>query len=264
MSGEASVLSSQQGMVVTLTLNRPALLNALDSEMAEVLRDAIKTVASNASARVLVLRGNGRSFCGGGDVAAMHAHRHDLPTFIEKTIDPFHACVLGLQRLPMPVIACAHGALAGGGFSLAMACDFVVAARSARFVVAYPKLGAPADGGLSFFLVSRLGSARGLEALTTGGQFTAAEALQLGLINRVADDDDLERATGEWVSQLLALAPQSLRELKGLVAAQSADALEAHLNREKAAFLRCAATPEFAARVAAFADKADKAHKRAG
>jgi 2-(1,2-epoxy-1,2-dihydrophenyl)acetyl-CoA isomerase len=261
MSDEASILFSQQGAVVTLTLNRPARLNALDSAMAEVLRGAIDAVVSNASARVLVLRGNGPSFCGGGDVTAMHANRHDLPSFIEQTITPFHACVLGLARLPMPVIACAHGALAGGGFSLAMACDFVVAARSARFVVAYPKLGAPADGGLSFFLVNRLGKARGLEALTTGGQFTSEQALQLGLVNRVVDDDDLQQATNAWVSELLALAPQSLRELKGLVAAQSVEALSSHLNCEKAAFLRCAATPEFAARVAAFAGKA---HRRAG
>lgn len=253
LSGAACVLSSQQGAVVTLTLNRPDRLNALDSEMATVLREAIADVHSNASARVLVLRGEGRSFCAGGDVAAMHAHRDDLPAFIENTIDPFHSCVLGLQRLPMPVIACANGALAGGGLSLAMACDFVVAARSARFVVAYPKLGAPADGGLSFFMVRRLGSARGLEALTTGGQFTAEQALQLGLVNRVADDADLQTSTAQWVAQLLALTPQSLRELKGLVAAQSSDALEVHLAREKAAFLRCAATPDFAARVAAFA-----------
>ncbi|UUZ62744.1 enoyl-CoA hydratase-related protein [Polaromonas sp. P1-6] len=86
-----------------------------------------------------------------------HACAHDeLPVFIEKTINPFHACILGLQRLPMPVLACVHGALAGGGFSLAMACDFVVTARSARFVVAYPRLGAPADGGLSFSWFSAL------------------------------------------------------------------------------------------------------------
>jgi 2-(1,2-epoxy-1,2-dihydrophenyl)acetyl-CoA isomerase len=258
MSGEASVLSSQLGTVVTLTLNRPDRLNALDSDMAGVLQVAIEAVKNNASARVLMLRGKGRSFCAGGDVAAMHAHRNDLPAFIEKTINPFHACVLGLQRLPMPVIACAHGALAGGGFSLAMACDFVIAARSVRFVVAYPKLGAPADGGLSFFMVRRLGSARALEALTSDGQFTAEQALQLGLVNRVADDADLQQAADQWAAELLALAPQSLRELKGLVAAQSAAALEAHLDREKAAFLRCAATPDFAARVAAFAEKAQK------
>lgn len=251
MSREPCVRSEQHGAVVTL--NRPDRLNALDSEMVGVLRDTIETIQKNASARVIVLRGEGRSFCAGGDVAAMHAHRDDLPAFIEKTIDPFHACILGLQGLPMPVVACAQGALAGGGFSLAMACDFVVAARTARFVVAYPKLGAPADGGLSFFLVQRLGSARGLDALTTGGQFSAEQALQLGLINRLADDDRLQQATDQWVGDMLALPEQSLRELKGLVAAQSAVALEAHLQREKAAFLRCAVTPDFAARVTAFA-----------
>ena len=255
MSSEQAVYSEQQGEVVTLTLNRPDRLNALDHEMAGVLLSAIEDIARTPSARVLVLRGEGKSFCAGGDVAAMQAHRNELPAFIEKTITPFHACILGLQRFPMPVVACAHGALAGGGFSLAMACDFVVATRSARFVVAYPKLGAPADGGLSFFLVQRLGAARGLEALTTKGQFDAETALRLGLVNRVVDDDRLAQETNQWVAEMLALPPQSLRELKTLVAVQSSTALQAHLQREKEAFLRCAATPDFAARVAAFAQK---------
>lgn len=255
MSSEQAVYSEQQGEVVTLTLNRPDRLNALDHEMAGVLLSAIEDIARTPSARVLVLRGEGKSFCAGGDVAAMQAHSNELPAFIEKTITPFHACILGLQRLPMPVVACAHGALAGGGFSLAMACDFVVATRSARFVVAYPKLGAPADGGLSFFLVQRLGAARGLEALTTKGQFDAETALRLGLVNRVVDDDRLAQETNQWVAEMLALPPQSLRELKTLVAVQSSTALQAHLQREKEAFLRCAATPDFAARVAAFTQK---------
>ncbi len=255
MNNELSVRLEQHGTVVTLTLNRPDRLNALDSEMATALLDAIERIEGNASVRVVVLRGEGRSFCAGGDVAAMHAHRDSLPAFIEKTINPFHACILSLQQLHKPVVACVHGALAGGGFSLAMACDFVVAARSARFVVAYPKLGAPADGGLSFFLVQRLGSARGLEALTTGGQFSAEQAFQLGLVNRLADEDSLLQVTEQWVGEMLALPEQSLRELKGLVAAQSAIGLEAHLLREKAAFIRCAATSDFAARVAAFSQK---------
>ena len=255
MSSDSCVRSEQHGAVEPLALNRPDRLKALDSEMASVLLQAINAIEKNTSARVVVLRGEGRSFCSGGDVAAMHAHKDELPTFIENTINPFHACILGLKRLSKPVVACAHGALAGGGFSLAMACDFVVAARTARFVVAYPKLGAPADGGLSFFLVQRLGSARGLEALTTGGQFSAEQALQLGLINRIADDELLQQTTDQWVSEMLVLPEQSLRELKGLVVSQSVITLEAHLQREKAAFLRCAATPDFAERVAAFAQK---------
>ena len=255
MSSTPSVLLSQSGSVVTLTLNRADRLNALDSEMACVLLEAIAAIEKNTTARLVVLRGEGRSFCAGGDVAAMYENRDDLPAFIDKTITPFHACVLAIQRLSAPVIACVHGALAGGGFSLAMACDFVVATRSARFVVAYPSLGAPADGGLSFFLVQRLGSARALEALTTGGQFTSGQALNLGLVNRLVEDDHLQRETDQWAADLLALPSQSLTELKALVKAQSIPALEVHLEREKSAFLRCAATDDFAARVASFSKK---------
>ncbi len=255
MNVEPCVKMDQVGSVVTLTLNRPEQLNALDTQMARVLLDKIETTANNPSARVVVLRGEGRSFCAGGDVGAMYTNRDNLPAFISDTIDAFHACVLGLQRLELPVIACAHGPIAGGGFSLAMACDLVVAARSARFVVAYSKLGAPADGGLSFFMAQRLGNARALEALTTGGQFTSEQALQMGLINRLVEDDRLEEETNEWVKQLLTLTDQSLRELKGLIAAQSIPALKVHLEREKSAFLRCAQTQDFQTRIASFVKK---------
>ena len=255
MSDEPSVNMAQIGAVVTLTLNRPEQLNALDTKMASLLLDKIEITSKNTSARLVILRAEGRSFCAGGDVAAMYANRNNIATFIENTINPFHACVLGLQRLRLPVIASVQGPVAGGGFSLAMACDLVVATRSARFVVAYSKLGAPADGGLSFFLVQRLGNARALDALTTGGQFTSEQALQRGLINRVVDDDRLQEETNAWGTQLLTLTDQSLRELKGLVTAQSIPALEAHLAREKAAFLRCAVTTDFQTRVASFAKK---------
>ncbi len=255
MNGDASVRLEVGGAIATLLLNRPARLNALDHHMAGDLRDAIEAVARRPGVRVVLLRGAGASFCAGGDVSAMEASRHDLPGFIEKTIDPFHAAIRGLRRLPMPVVACVHGAAAGGGFSMALACDFVIATRSARFVVAYPQLGAPADGGLSFQLTQRLGAARSLEALTVQGSFDAERALALGLVNTVVDDAALDASATRWAERLLALAPQSLMELKGLVNAQSDEALSAHLDREKAAFLRCAATPEFSARVSAFAQK---------
>jgi 2-(1,2-epoxy-1,2-dihydrophenyl)acetyl-CoA isomerase len=255
MNANSLILLQRAGEVATLVLNRPARLNALDHHMTANLRDAIAQIAVAPGVRVVVLRGNGASFCAGGDVAAMEESRHDLPGFIEKTIEPFHAAILALRRLPMPVVACVQGAAAGGGFSLAMCCDLVIAAASARFVVAYPQLGAPADGGLSFYLTQRLGAMRGLEALTIHGNFDAQRALSLGLINVVVDDAALESTAAQWAGKLLALAPQSLKELKGLVARQSDAALSAHLAHEKAAFLRCAATPEFSARVKAFAQR---------
>ena len=249
------VLSTLHNGIATLVLNKPSRMNAIDPDMAHALSDAVQQIADEGAARVVLLRGAGSAFCAGGDISAMEASQHDLPGFIERTIEPFHAAVLGLRRLPMPVMACVHGAAAGGGFSLALACDMVLAASSARFVVAYPKLGAPADGGLSFSLTQRLGPVRGFEMLTIGSACDARQALALNLVNGVVDDDDLETAANEWARKLMALTPQSLQELKGLVAAQSIDAFAAHLVREKAAFLRCAATPEFAARVTAFIQK---------
>ncbi len=239
--------------VVTLTLRRPAALNALDLLTFDALRAAVDQVAALPQARVLVLRGEGRSFCGGGDVAAMHAQRADLPAFIERMIDSFHGIVMALNRLPLPVIASVHGAVAGGGISLALACDLVIAARGTRFVTAYAQLGGSPDGGLSFRLVQRMGAARAFEVLSVRSTFDAEEAWHLGLINRIADADRLDDEAHRWARELAAMAPQSLREIKQLTAVQVHDALQTHLLREKQAFLRCAATPEFGARVATFA-----------
>jgi 2-(1,2-epoxy-1,2-dihydrophenyl)acetyl-CoA isomerase len=251
------ILFDRDGELITITLNRPASLNAIDLPLALALHEAIEAAAEacSAGARVLLLRGAGRSFCGGGDVAAMHAHRADLPGFIGRIIDAFHLGIMALARLPIPVVAGVHGAVAGGGFSLALAADLVVATRSTRFVVAYPQLGAPADGGLSFRLAQRLGAKQGLAALTLHGRMNADEALAFGLINRVVDAERADDEALQWAHGLVALPPQSVNELKGLVAAQSLVALEEGLAREKAAFLRCAATADFAARVEAFVNK---------
>jgi 2-(1,2-epoxy-1,2-dihydrophenyl)acetyl-CoA isomerase len=262
MNDADAVLLESDGKVVTITLNRPDSLNSINYQMALELRRAIDRVAdeiagdvSECRARVVVLRGSGPSFCGGGDVAAMYEHRDDLLAFIDRMIDSFHGSVLALARLPVPVIASVRGAVAGGGFSLAMACDLVIAARNTRFVVAYPKLGSPADGGLSFQLTQRLGSKQGLEMLTLHGILTVEKALALRLINRIVDGDSADVEAQAWARELQSIPEQSVNELKGLVAVQSYCGLEAHLAREKAAFMRCAATPDFAERVAIFALK---------
>lgn len=247
--------------VATVTLNRPAALNALDYPCALSLREAIDRVADMADAgdaRAAVLRGAGRSFCGGGDVAAMHTHRDNLPGFIARMIDAFHASVMALNRLRLPVVASVHGAVAGGGVSLALACDLVLAARDTRFVVAYPQLGAPADGGLSFRLTQRLGAARALEVLLLHSSIDAQFAHSHGLVNAVIDADTAHDEANRWARQLAAVPPQSAAELKQLVAQQSHDALQTHLARERAAFLRCAATPDFAQRVAAFMHRSER------
>ena len=259
MSGTASSASpltlTTDGAVAVITLNRPSSLNAIDLPMAQALRTAIGNVAEDSSVHALLLRGEGRSFCGGGDVKAMQAHSDELPAFVGQIIDAFHDAVLALVRLPMPVVVAVQGAAAGGGFSLAMAADLVVAAQSSRFVVAYPQLGTSTDGGLSWQLQRRLGPARALALLTLQGPITAEAALALQLVHQVVQDDVLPLEALRLAHKLAAVPPQAARELKALVYAPSIDSLAQHLAREKAAFQRCAATPDFAARVAAFAGR---------
>lgn len=239
--------------VAVITLDRPSSFNAIDLGMAQAFASMVDAVAGDARVRAVLLRGAGRSFCAGGDVIAMHAHAHDLPGFVGQVIDAFHVAVLAMARLPVPVLAAVQGAAAGGGFSLAMAADVVLAARSARFVVAYPQLGTSTDGGLSWQLQQRLGASRALAVLTLQGPLSAQAAADLQLVHEVVDDEALQPEALRRVQAWAALPPQALRELKGLVRAPSIDSLAQQLAREKAAFLRCAATPDFAERVAAFA-----------
>lgn len=255
------VLTRVDGDIATLVLNRPEALNSLDLATALALGEALDSVAAMQGVRALILQGAGRSFCGGGDVSAMHAERSDMAGFLARVIDAFHDSIMKLAHLPMPVIASVHGAVAGGGISLALACDIVLVARSTRFVVAYPQLGAPADGGLSFQLTRRLGPARALEILTIHGSLDASRALALGLVNEVVDADDAHEEARRWATAFAALPRQSVLELKQLVSVQSRDALQEQLAREKAAFMRCAETEDFKSRVATFAERASRPRK---
>jgi 2-(1,2-epoxy-1,2-dihydrophenyl)acetyl-CoA isomerase len=246
------VLSTADG-ICSITLNRPSAYNALDWDTMVALKDCVARVADSADVRVLILRGAGRSFCSGGDVAAMFSNCDDLGPFLARMIDTFHELLVVLSRLPIPTIAAVQGAVAGGGFSLAMACDFVIAARNTRFVTAYPHLGAPSDGGLTFRLFRKLGASLALETLTVNGDVNAERALSMRLVNEVTDVDSADEVARNWALRLLQLPPVALSEIKQLVAVQAHAGLEEHLARERAAFLRCAQTNEFKQRVERFA-----------
>jgi len=264
MSNNPSVRVDFEREVATITLQRPLALNAFDYAAIEALRQAIDRAVARPGGRVIVLRGEGDSFCGGGDVMAMHAHSGDQPAFINRMIDGFHASIMALNRAEVPVIASVQGAVAGGGISLALACDLVLAARGTRFVTAYMQLGASSDGGLSFRLTQRLGAARAFELLTLHGTLTAEQAQALGLINHVVDAANADAEALDWARKLAALPWQAVTEFKQLTAGQVRNDLQAHLEREKAAFVRCAGTEDFAQRVAAFAARRNVGTDRGG
>jgi 2-(1,2-epoxy-1,2-dihydrophenyl)acetyl-CoA isomerase len=241
--------------IATLTLNRPQQFNTIDIASMQCLANLLADIDADSRVRAVILRGDGKTFSGGGDIRSMHEHLDELPRFIGEIVDRFHAAIIALRRLKVPVIASVHGSAAGGGFSLALACDLVVATQSARFVIAYPKLATSTDGGLSFFLTRRLGTARALDILLLRNEIGAVEAQALGLVNRLADDDQLAAQTLALAEQLAALPVQSVREIKSLVAGLGDADLHEQLAAERAAFMRCSAEPELGARLSAFLTK---------
>jgi 2-(1,2-epoxy-1,2-dihydrophenyl)acetyl-CoA isomerase len=238
----------------TLTMGDAGKACVVTQDSALAMTQALRQVREAPDARVLVLRSAGKSFNAGGDISAISATLADSDRLLGAIIDAFHESILALRRLPVPVIGSVHGAAAGGGFSLALACDLLVVGRSARFVTAYPALGTSSDGGLSHTLTRRLGAMKALE-IVLGGPLGAAEAQALGLVAKLVEDAQLEAETLAYARQIAQMAPQSVRAFKQLVGAAEDAELEAQLARESAAFLGCARTEDFRNRVQAFLQK---------
>lgn len=249
MQTESVLLSSIDGGVATLTLNKPKAMNTVDFDLNEALTATLSTLPD--AVRAVVIRANGPAFSGGGNIRAMQAHMDDIVPFLDRLIDSFHDAIRAIRTLPVPVITAVQGAAAGGGLSLALAGDLVVAAESAKFVVAYPKLAVSCDGGLSYSLERRIGAARAQELLLTNATLSAHDARQLGLLTQVVADEQVSATADQLAQKIAALPPQAIREIKGLCSGDLAG-MRARLDAEKAAFLRCAATTDFSQAVAAF------------
>ena len=183
------------GSVVVITLNNPQSLNALDAQMSNELRTAIRYVSElDHGFRCLVLTGAGRGFCSGGNVIMMDKNRQARkarePDIQDLTLGTHHHYVLKKMRaLPFPVITAVNGPAAGLGFSYALSGDMIVASKSAFFLAAFRRIGVSPDGGLSWMLPRMIGWARAKEIIMMGSRLPADQALEWGLINRVYDDD---------------------------------------------------------------------------
>ena len=190
--GYETILFDVTGGVGRLTLNRPDRLNSFNTTMHEEVRDALTRIARDQTARVLVLTGAGRGFCAGQDLSdravAPGGAGPQLGESIEKYYNPL---VLTLRGLPMPVIAAVNGVAAGAGANIALACDLVIAAKSASFVQAFAKLGLIPDSGGTWFLPRLIGNARAMGLALLGDKLPAEQAAQWGLIWRCVEDAEL-------------------------------------------------------------------------
>lgn len=253
MSEAASpVLYDREGAVAHLRFNRPAALNAIDAATAAAFLAACRSIAADPSVRAVVIAGEGRAFMAGGDIAQFRDDPDSVPATL---IAPMHEAVEILTTLRAPVVASLHGAVAGAGLSLALACDLAIAAEGTRFSFAYANLGASCDLGASWSLPRVVGLRRALEIALLSEPIDAAEALRLGLVNKVVAADALAAETQRLAQRLAAGATVAQDALKQLMRAASGRDLHAQLDAEREAFAACSATADFAEGVAAFLDK---------
>lgn len=248
----ASVLYWREGGVAHLRLNRPQALNAIDVPMAHAFLAACVAIANDPQVRAVWVSAEGRAFMAGGDLAAMRAD--PLPV-AQALIAGMHGGLRLLAGLQAPVVASVQGAVAGGGLGLMLGCDLVIAAEGTRFGIAYPTIGASCDCATSWGLPRLVGLRKALELALLAENFDAAEALRLGIVNRVVPAADLAGESERLVQKLASGPTQAYGRLKRLMRASLQNGLDEQLDAEAQGFLDCAQTDDFVEGVDAFLNK---------
>jgi 2-(1,2-epoxy-1,2-dihydrophenyl)acetyl-CoA isomerase len=238
-----------------IRLMRPEQANTIDLATARALDRVTLACEHDASVRAVLVTGAGARFCGGGDLRSFASLGEDLPAHLREVTTHLHAAIIRLANLDAPVIAAVQGAAAGAGFSLAMACDLVIAAEDAVFAPAYAKVGLSTDGSLSYFLPRLVGVRRALDLLLLSRPVRAAEALDLGLVSRVVPVEDLAEEAAATATALASGPTRALAAIKRLVRDSSEVSLETQLEREGSTLSRMAATSDAREGIAAFTEK---------
>lgn len=254
---DTPLLAAQAGPLLTLTMNRPASLNALDGSLLQALEYHLSEAAENREVRAIILKGAGDAFMAGGDIRQFHASlQSGSPrTMLEPMLERVNRLTLTLAGLPQPVIAAVHGSCAGFGLSLMMACDLAIAASGTKFTLAYNRLGLSPDGGATWQLVQAMGLKRATRIALLGEFFSAEQAESWGLINTVVAPEQLAAAAEQIADQLAGGASNALANTKRLLRRAASQSLEAQLKDEAHSFLQLAEQPDFAEGVAAFLGK---------
>ena len=249
------------GAVATITLDRPAALNALTIPMKERLLVALREVAAMPAVGALVLTGAGRAFCAGQDLR--ERQEPGAPPIDEELTLRYNPIVRALRNLPQPVIAAVNGVAAGAGASLAFACDLRIAAESASFVLAFGRIGLVPDSGATWTLPRLVGAARAAEIALLGEAVGAADALRIGLVSRVVPDAELAAVAASVASGIAGQALGATAATKRLLVSAFDRDLDAALVAEAAAQAAAGAHPDHAEGLMAFAEKRSPRFSRA-
>ncbi len=245
----------QDGAIARLTLTRPEDGNTLTPLLAKELRDAALRCRDDETIRAVLLSAEGDMFSAGGDVGEFAAAGDNLPAVLKTMLGDFHGAVEILATMDAPVVTAVNGMAAGGGFSLVLMSRYVVAADSARFVMAYTGIGLSPDGGSTYFLPRLVGLRRAEELMLTNRRLSAQEALEWGIINRITDENSV-LAEAEKMVQTLARGPtKAYARVRSLLLASSNSSLTDQLNREGEAIVASAKTADGKEGIAGFAGK---------
>ena len=234
----AELRSTVEGRTMVLTISNPEHRNALGPEMYAAGVEALNVAESNPEVRCVVLTGEGDTFCAGGNLQRLQANRQKPPEVQAQSIEQLHSWVEAIRTFPKPVIAAVEGPAAGAGFSLALACDLIVAARNAVFVMAYSSVALSPDGGGSWSLARLLPRQLATELLMAGERIGAQRLHELGVVNRLCDAGQALGAALAWSDKLAARAPNVLASIKELVGEAGQHGLPEHLALERDHFVR--------------------------
>jgi 2-(1,2-epoxy-1,2-dihydrophenyl)acetyl-CoA isomerase len=252
----AHILFDVSEGVATLTLNRPDRLNSFNDAMHGELRDALSRVAADAGVRALLITGAGRGFCAGQDLADRAVAPGDAPLDLGASIERnYKPLVLGLRRLPIPVVCAVNGVAAGAGANIALACDLVIAARSASFIQAFCKIGLVPDSGGTWWLPRLVGSARAMGLAMLGDRLSAEQAAAWGLIWKCVDDAALASESRALAVQLARAPTRGLARIKEALHASFDNTLESQIDLEARFQRELGRSDDYREGVQAFAEK---------
>nr|WP_314628023.1 2-(1,2-epoxy-1,2-dihydrophenyl)acetyl-CoA isomerase PaaG [uncultured Noviherbaspirillum sp.] len=248
--------------IATLTLNRPDKLNSFTAEMHGEVRSVLEQVAADKSVRVLVLTGAGRGFCAGQDLGDRAVAPGGAPVDLGESVEKYYApLVLALRALPMPVVCAVNGVAAGAGANIALACDIVIAARSASFNEVFCKLGLIPDTGGTYFLPRLIGSARATGLAMLGERLSAERAEQWGLIWKCVDDADLAGEVAALAKHFSTAPTLGLARAKQALQASGLNTLEEQLALEAGMMRELGYTEDYREGVTAFMEKRSPAFR---
>lgn len=250
-----SILTQRYKNVLEITLNRPEAYNALNLEMMKLLAEALSVAARDESIKGVLITGTRKAFCAGGDLKWISQQKEDTGFVLHRLAPQFHLSILEIRRMKKPVVAAINGIAAGGGFSLALACDFRIMGQSASLRQAYTSSGLSIDGGGSFALPRLVGLARAMEIMAFDEPISSAQALEWGLVTKVVPDDDVLSESFAMLNHLSRASLHSFAWSKKLMTNSFNTTLETQLELERQGISDCGAHPDGQEGIKAFVEK---------